>query len=368
MRFFRIFAHKLRFGSPVSLPRFSERNVFKSVAHTVIGDHFADRVGCPLDIVCGSGRNLVEDDLFGSTSAEEDIDFVDQIAFRLHRFFFLFTVLRKASDTVRARNDGDLVDRRIVGRKSADERVPRFVERDDAPFFFVFLARLFFETDAHFVDRVVKIGHRHFRVSVAYGEQCRFVYDVRKVGPRKTYRTVGEGFEIDVGIELDVFRVDAQNLFPALDVGTFDGHLAVKAAGAQKRGIEYVGAVRRRQNDQSFFVVETVHFDEELVERLFAFVVAAEVVHTAFADRVEFVDKDDARRFFARLAEEIANAARTDADEHFNEVRTRNAEKRYARFSRYGAREERFTRTRRPDQEHALRDLTADVGVFFRLL
>ena len=39
-----------------------------------------------------------------------------------------------------------------------------------------------------------------------------------------------------------------------------------------------------------------------------------------FAERVEFINENDARRMFARLLEQIADARRADADEHFHEI------------------------------------------------
>ena len=180
----------------------------------------------------------------------------------MQRFFFFFAVLRKPADAVRTRNHGNFIDRRITGRKGADKRVPRFVEGDNAPLFFVFFARLLFKTDAHLVDRIVKVGHQYLRMPVADGKQGCFVYDVCKVGARKPDGAVRKRFEIDFTVELDVFRVNAQDFFPAFYIGAFDRNLPVKAAGAQQRGVENIGTVRRGKNYQAFFVVEAVHFDQ----------------------------------------------------------------------------------------------------------
>ena len=52
------------------------------------------------------------------------------------------------------------------------------------------------------------------------------------------------------------------------------------------------------------------------------------------ADRVDFVDEDDARRVFLALLEQIADARRADADEHLDEVRSTREEERHFRFTR----------------------------------
>ncbi len=80
--------------------------------------------------------------------------------------------------------------------------------------------------------------------------------------------------------------------------GGVDADLPVEAARAQERGVEDVGAVRRRDEDDVGLRVEAVHLDEELVERLLALVVPAAEARTAVtADGVDLVDEDDAGAF-----------------------------------------------------------------------
>ena len=64
-----------------------------------------------------------------------------------------------------------------------------------------------------------------------------------------------------------------------------------------------------------------IFIDEQLVERLFARVVAAAKASAAMAtDGVDLVDEDDARRVLLALLEQIADARGADADEHLDEV------------------------------------------------
>src|SRR3546814_5645394 len=107
-------------------------------------------------------------------------------------------------------------------------------------------------------------------------------------------------------------RVDLEDLLTALDVGAGDDDLAVEATRAQQRGVEHVGAVGRGDDDDAFIRFEAVHLDEQLVQRLLALVVAvAEAGAAMAADRVDFVDEDDARRVALRLFEHVADARRT---------------------------------------------------------
>ena len=106
------------------------------------------------------------------------------------------------------------------------------------------------------------------------------------------------------------FMWTCEDLHAALDIGQRHGHAAVEAARAQQRGIEHVGAVGRGDDDDAFVRLEPVHFDQQLVERLLALVIAVAQARAAMAtDRVDFVDEDDARRRLLGLFEHVAHTS-----------------------------------------------------------
>ena len=104
------------------------------------------------------------------------------------------------------------------------------------------------------------------------------------------------------------------------------------------------------------------------IERLLAFVVtAADAVAAMAADRVDFVDENNAGRGFLALLKHVAHAARADADEHFDKVRAADGEERHVRFARDGAREQRLAGARRADEQHAFRNAAAEFLKFLRV-
>ncbi len=78
------------------------------------------------------------------------------------------------------------------------------------------------------------------------------------------------------------------------------------------------------------------------------------------ADRVDFVDEDDAGRVLLGLLEHVAHARGADADEHLDEVGARNGEERHVGFAGDGARNQRLAGAGRADQQHAARNLAAE--------
>ena len=83
--------------------------------------------------------------------------------------------------------------------------------------------------------------------------------------------------------------------------------------------------------------------------------------------RVDFVDKDEARRGLFPLLEHIAHPARTDANKHLDEIRSADRKERDIRLARDGAREKSLARAGRPDHQHTFRDASAELLKFFRV-
>ena len=163
--------------------------------------------------------------------------------------------------------------------------------------------------------------------------------------------------QVHVGRQRHLAHVHLQDLLAADHVRIRHDHLAVEAARAQQRGIEHVGPVGRGDQDDAFVGLEAVHLDQQLVERLLALVVAAAEAGAAMAaDRVDFVDEDDAGRVLLRLLEHVAHAAGADADEHLDEVGARDGEERHVGFAGDRARDQRLAGAGRADQQHAARD------------
>ncbi len=142
-----------------------------------------------------------------------------------------------------------------------------------------------------------------------------------------------------------------------------------KRPGPQQRRVEDVGPVGGRDHDDVVLRLEAVHLDQQLVERLLALVVAAAHAGAAVAaDGVDLVHEDDAGAVLLGLLEEVADAARADADEHLDEVRARDREERHAGLAGDRAREQRLAGARRSVEQHALRNPGAERLELLRVL
>ena len=138
----------------------------------------------------------------------------------------------------------------------------------------------------------------------AGGQQRGLVEHVGQISAGHAGGALGQGVERDVVGQRLVLGVHLEDLGAACDVRVGHRDLAVEAAGAQQRRVQDVRAVRRRDQDDAFAAGEAVHFHQQLVEGLFALVVASAHAGAALAShRVDLVDEDDARAVLAGLLE-----------------------------------------------------------------
>src|SRR5438309_7520583 len=82
---------------------------------------------------------------------------------------------------------------------------------------------------------------------------------------------------------------------------------------------------------------------------------------------IDLVDENDTGRILLTLLEQIAYAARADADEHLDKVRTRDGEKWDVGFACDGARQQRLARSRRSNQQNAFGDAASELLELLRL-
>ena len=156
---------------------------------------------------------------------------------------------------------------------------------------------------------------------------------------------------------------------PLFAVGQVEDDVAVEAAGAQQRGIEHVGPICRCQHDDRFAAGEAVELREDLVQCLFALVMAASQARApGAADAVELVHENDAGGGFLGGVEKTADARGADADENLDELGAGDGEEGHSRLAGQGLGEQGLARAWRAHQQHAPRYLGAQPAKSFRTL
>ena len=112
--------------------------------------------------------------------------------------------------------------------------------------------------------------------------------------------------EVYVVRDLDLLCVHLEDCFTSGKIRQLNGNSAVETSGTRQRGVKGFGAVCCRQNNYAAGALKAVHFRKQLVECLFALIVAAELTVALFADSVDLVYEYDTGRFFLCLPEQVA--------------------------------------------------------------
>ncbi len=199
-------------------------------------------------------------------------------------------------------------------------------------------------------------------------KQRRLVDEIREIGARHSRRAARQRRDVHVVGDGLVAQMDLENSLTASEIRCVDDDLPVEAAGAQKRGVEHVGPVGGRDENHAVVRLEPVHLDEQLVERLLSLVVTAAKACTPVpAYGINLVDEDDTWRVCFPLLEEVADAARADADEHLDEVGTRHREERTRGLAGDRLRQQRLAGARRTDEQRALRQASAEFRELLRV-
>ena len=188
------------------------------------------------------------------------------------------------------------------------------------------------------------------------------VDQVGQVGAGEPGRRAGDDLEIDVLGQRNPLDVDLENVLAALGVGHGDDDPAVEPPGTEQGGVQDVRPVRGRDQDDPLVRVESVHLDEELVERLLALVVpSAEAGSALAADGVDLVDEDQAGGVLLALVEQVPDPRGADPDEHLHEIRAADREEGDIGFAGDGPGEEGLPGPGSPYEQNALGDASAEL-------
>src|SRR5712692_8613245 len=94
---------------------------------------------------------------------------------------------------------------------------------------------------------------------------------------------------------------------------------------------------------------------------------AAQASATMTSYGIDFINEDNARGILLPLFEQITHPAGADAYEHLHEIRAGNRKERHVCFARDRPRQQGLARARGTDQQHTLRDPSAQLLELLRL-
>ena len=259
-------------------------------------DHIACNFRRPLDVIGRPGGDPVqaEDQLFGQPAAEQRADLRIQILLGVAVAIVLWQEHGDAQGAP-SRDDRDLVHRVVLGDRQTDDGMTCLVIGGE----FLVLIRHDhgFALSAHH-DLVLGL----FEVVVIDqllvspgGKQRGLVNQVGQICAGEPGRRPCNHARLDVRGQRYRAHMHFENLLATTNIGQRNHHLTVKPARTQQRGIQHIRTVGCRNDDHALAALEPIHLDQQLVQGLLALVVtASQTGPTLTANRINFIDEDDA--------------------------------------------------------------------------
>ena len=256
-----------------------------------------------------------------------------------------------------------------VRQKDIDQRVAGFVPGGVALLFIGHRQAAAFAAPADFIAGFLQLRHADGFFVHASGQQRRLVEKVGQLGAGITGCASRDDAQVRGRFQLHILGVNLENGLATSNVRQIDGDLAVETTRPQQCRIEHIRPVCGRDDDDPLLSVEAVHFHQQRVERLLAFVIAAaQAVSPAASDGVNFVDEHQTRCVLARLLEHVPHAAGANTDEHLHEIRAADAEEGCIRFAGDGLGQKSLARARRAHHQNAFGNAAAEFLKFLRVL
>src|SRR5579884_1802516 len=336
--------------------------------HAELADHAARDVGHVLDILAGAGGDVAKDDLLRRAPAHGADHLCEQFGTAHEIAVFGWRLYGHAES--HTPGDGLHFAHRVgAGHGTHDDGMADLVVGDDGFFGLVNHAALALRAGHDTQDGLFKVVVLDDRFATPGGEQRALVEHVGEVGAGETGGLARQIVQGDIFGQRLALRVDFQDGETPANIGLVQHDLAVEATGAQQSGVEDIWPVGGGDDDNVGILLEAIHLDEQLIERLLALIVAAQAGIIALAaNGIDFVDEDDAGRVVFGLFEEVAHARCANADEHLDKFRAAHAIEGDIGLAGHRTGDKRFARAGRADEQHPFGNTSAHAGETFRVL
>ena len=244
------------------------------LAHTEFRNHQTSEPGGFGNVVRSARRNVLEEDLFGGAAAQKARDSGDQFVLG-HQEAVVFRGHEHVPTGVAARDDRDLLHLIAIRQVDADDGVARFMVSNLLALFLRHAFRRFGRARDAAIDSLINIRKGDCTLVPADSQDRSVVQNGINIRAGEADGTLGKRIEVNARIDALSSGVDTENRFTPRPVWQRNGDGAVKSTSTAKRGVEDVVTVGRGDDEDAGIGLETIHFDEQLVQGLLAFVVAA---------------------------------------------------------------------------------------------
>ena len=181
-----------------------------------------------------------------------------------------------------------------------------------------------FQTTDDAVYRIQEVLLAYEFLPVAGSDQCSLIADIGNICTRESRCLTCQQVHIYTIVYFNRAQMHAKYFFTFVQVGQIHVYLTVKTSCTEQCLVEYVYTVGSSKYNHTAIGTEAVHFCQQLVQCVFAFVISSHcrVLATGTSYGINLINKDDTGSFFFSLFKQVANTGCTYTHKHFHEVGT----------------------------------------------
>ena len=238
---------------------------------------------------------------------------------------FLFINLHGVSKrTGSTRDDRDLVDRCGLCLLRSDQCMSDLVVGHDQ---FLLVGKhtvLLLISGNDNLDTLLEVCLCCELTSVTDSTESSFIDDVGKFCTRSTRCCLGDLVESDGVCDLDLLRMDFEDLFTSLNIRKLYRDPSVKTSRTEKCRIQGIRTVGCGKDHNTLGAVKTIHFCQKLVQCLLTLIVTTCESGTValLTNGIDLIDEDNTRCFLIRLFKKVTDLGSTHTYKHLYKLRT----------------------------------------------
>ena len=283
------------------------------ITHTILGNHALGNRGGTFNIIGSAGGNVIHCQLFRYTTAEQYNQIIQHFLLGGIEFFFLRQAHGKAAGTSAGYNGYRM--HRILCRQTAGcNGMTCLMIRSQLLLTFTHDTALLFRTHDNLEEGILNILHADQTLVAACCQQSCFIQQVLQICTGKACGGFCNGIKPDIRVKLLTAGMYTQDCFTALHIRFAYIDLTVKASRTQQCRIQNILTVGCCNDNDAFICTKAIHLNQQLVQRLFPFIMSAAKACTSVASHcVNFVDEYNRRGIFLCLIEQVTDTGCTHA-------------------------------------------------------
>ena len=243
-------------------------------AHAIFTNHLTSKSSSTLQVIACAAGDFFKYQSFRYATAKQYFQFVQHFATSCIVTIFLRQAQGVATCTT-TRNNSYFMYRISMFKEHTYDSMTAFVVSSEAFFVIADNTALTFRSHDNAFSSFFHFRHIDFLLVFTGSHQSSFVHQVTQVCTGKTRSALSNDFQFYIISNGFAFNMNFQNFSTTFNIRTVYYDLTVKATRTEQSRIQNIRTVSSSNHNDAFVSTEAIHFNQQLVQGLFAFIMTA---------------------------------------------------------------------------------------------